>query len=133
VRLEAGFTRGSALVAYSTLTELLAGIGTLEFAEADTGKQPEGHSRPAGSIGVVGKGFEAFVFIREAVDAAQLAAKFAKDLEKDGKFLLALEAKLANENFAKNAPSDLVAAEREKLEDVKRRSDKLRAYVRDLS
>lgn len=128
VRLEAGFTRGSALKAYATLAGLLAGIGSLEFTEATVGG-----TRPEGSIGVVGKGFEAFVFIREAVDASQLAAKFAKDLEKDGKFLQALEAKLANENFAKNAPAELVAAEREKLEDVKRRSDKLRAYVRDLS
>jgi valyl-tRNA synthetase len=126
VRTEAGFASADFFKKNAPLFELLAGVGALEFA-------PASGDRPPLSIGLVGKGWEAFVFIREAVDAAQLAAKFAKDLEKDTKFLAALEAKLANENFVKNAPPELVAAEREKTEDVKRRIAKLGAYVRDLA
>jgi valyl-tRNA synthetase len=127
VRTEPGFASAAFFNKNGALVELLAGVGTLEFRSAGTG------DRPAASIGLVGRGWEAFVFIREAVDAAQLAAKFSKDLEKDTKFLAALEGKLGNENFVKNAPPELVAAEREKTEEVKRRIAKLGAYVRDLA
>ncbi len=126
VRTEALFASAAFLKANAALVELLAGVGSLEFAAA-------GGARPPSAIGLVGRGWEAFVFIREAVDAGQLAAKFAKDLEKDKKFLGTLEGKLANENFVKNAPAGLVAAEKEKLEEVKRRIEKLAAYVRDLA
>lgn len=127
VRAEADFASASFFKANAALVELLAGVGTLDFSAAGTG------ARPAAAIGLVGKGWEAFVFIREAVDSAALAAKFSKDLEKDSKFQTALEGKLANDNFVKNAPVELVAAERQKLEELKRRIEKLSAYVRDLA
>jgi valyl-tRNA synthetase len=126
VRLDAGFASGAALRVQTPLVGLLAGVGELAFAAS-------GGDRPAGSIGLVGKGFEAFVFVREAVDPAQLAAKFAKELEKEGKFAAAVQAKLANSAFAANAPAELVAAERQKLEEVERRVAKLTAYLRDLA
>ncbi|OHE65208.1 MAG: valine--tRNA ligase [Treponema sp. GWB1_62_6] len=127
VRLEGSFASADALQANAPLAELLAGIAALEFS------RDAAATRPAGSIGVVGKGFEAFVFIREAVDPAQLAAKFAKDIEKDRKFLATLEAKLANDNFVKNAPVELVDAEKGKLDELLRRIAKFEAYARDLA
>jgi valyl-tRNA synthetase len=107
------------------LVKLLAGIGELEI-EAAAGV------RPAGSIGLVGRGFEAFVFVAEAVDTAALRQKFGKDLERDRKFMQALRAKLANEQFVKNAPPELVAAEQAKLEECLKRTDKIESYLRDL-
>ena len=127
VRTEPGFSSADFFKRSGALVELLAGVGSLEFAPS------AGANRLPGAIGLVGKGFEAFVFIREAVDAAQLAAKFTKEIEKDTKYLSALEAKLGNDNFVKNAPPELVASEKAKLEESKRRMEKLSAYVRDLA
>ncbi|MDR2478431.1 MAG: valine--tRNA ligase, partial [Treponema sp.] len=107
------------------LVKLLAGIGELEIKAA-------AGARPAGSIGLVGRGFEAFVFVAEVVDTAALRQKFGKDLERDRKFMQALRTKLANEQFVKNAPPELVAAEQAKLEECLKRTDKIESYLRDL-
>jgi valyl-tRNA synthetase len=109
------------------LVKLLAGIGDLIIEETSGG------SRPTGSIGLVGSGFEAFVYIAEAVDLAFLKQKFTKDIEKDRKFILSLEAKLGNENFLKNAPPELVASERTKLEEALKRISKLESYIKDMA
>ena len=117
--------REQALRRNEGLVKLLAGIGELEI-EAAAG------ARPAGSIGLAGKGFEVFVFIAEAVDTAALKQKFGKDLERDRKFMQGLRAKLANEQFVKNAPPELVSAEKAKLEECLKRTDKIESYLRDL-
>lgn len=127
VRLEPSFSSADFFRQNGALVELLAGVGPLDFVPATGG------SRPAGAIGLVGAGFEAFVFIREAVDPAQLAGKFSKEIDRDTKYLASLEAKLSNEAFLANAPAELVAAERVKLEESRRRREKLSAYLRDLA
>jgi valyl-tRNA synthetase len=129
VLVRAGAEEERILGAHEGLVKLLAGIGELDirggaFAEAGV--------RPAGSIGLVGSGFEAFVFIAEAVDTAALKQKFGRELERDGKFIQGLRAKLANGQFLKNAPPELVAAEKTKLEESLKRTGKLESYLRDL-
>jgi valyl-tRNA synthetase len=109
------------------LVKLLAGIGELEIAGTP------GLSRPAGSIGLVGSGFEAFVYIAEAVDLGLLKQKFTRDIEKDRKFTALLEAKLGNNKFLQNAPPELVAGERLKLEDALKRTKTLESYIRDMA
>jgi valyl-tRNA synthetase len=108
------------------LVKLLAGIGELEIEMGKDG------TRPAGSIGVVGSGFEAFVFIAEAVDIAVLKQKFNKDLERDRKFIGSLRVKLANEQFVQKAPPELVTAEKIKLEECLARTGKIELYLRDM-
>ncbi|MDR1950446.1 MAG: valine--tRNA ligase [Spirochaetaceae bacterium] len=108
------------------LVKLLAGIGELEID--DDGEAP----RPKLSIGLAGNGFDAFVFIAEAADTGFLKAKFRRELEKDGKFIAGLEVKLANGNFIRNAPAELVAGEKAKLEDARGRRTKLESYIRDM-
>jgi len=110
------------------LVKLLAGIGELEI------KAPanEAGQRPAGSIGMAGAGFEVFVFIGEAVDIAALKKKFEKDLARDNAFVQGLRTKLANEQFVKNAPPELVAAEKLKLEEGLARTGKIETYLRGL-
>jgi valyl-tRNA synthetase len=110
------------------LVKLLAGIGTLELIPGEG----EG-GRPQGSIALVGSSFEAFVPIAEAADLAQLKQKFARDIEKDRKFINTLESKLANEGFVKNAPPELVAGEQQKLKDALKRAGKLESYIRDMA
>jgi len=105
------------------LVKLLAGIGELEI------QAPASDERPAGSIGMAGAGFEIFVFIGEAVDIAALKKKFEKDLARDNAFVQGLRAKLANEQFVKNAPPELVAAEKLKLEEGLARTGKIESYL----
>jgi valyl-tRNA synthetase len=81
----------------------------------------------------VGSGFEAFVFIAEAADLAALKQKFGKEIEKNRKFIASLEGKLSNENFVRNAPPELVAEQRFKLEESRKRTEKLASYIRDLA
>ncbi len=119
------FAYADALDRNRGLIVLLAGVSELSLSASPPGRQE-------GAIGVAGKGFSAFVFIRDAVDTRLLAQKFTKDLEKDKKFLSVLEAKLANENFVRNAPVDLVAEERAKLPDLRDRIRKVQTYIRDL-
>jgi valyl-tRNA synthetase len=127
VLVRLSLSRGPLLRDNAGLVKLLAHIGDLTIEEASGG------SRPAGSIGLVGSDFEAFVYIAEAVDLALLKQKFIKDIAKDHKFILALEAKLANRNFLTNAPPELVASERTKLEEALKRVDKLEAYIKDMA
>ena len=109
------------------LIKLLAGIGelTLELASASS-------QRPAGSIGLAGSGFEAFVYIAEAVDMKTLRQKFAKELEKDLKFIQGLKGRLANENFLKNAPPELVEGEKRKLDESIARTSKIEVWLKEM-
>ena len=104
---------------------LLAGIGELNINSAM-------ETRPSGSIGLAGNGFEAFVFIAEAVDMALLKDKFSKELEKDKKYINGLEAKLANGNFLKNAPPELIEGEKLKLAESLKRAGKLESYIKGM-
>jgi valyl-tRNA synthetase len=72
------------------------------------------------------------VFIGEAVDTKVLADKFRKNLERDKKFIAALEGKLANQDFLKNAPPELVEGERQKLKQAKDRTGKIEGYIKNM-
>jgi valyl-tRNA synthetase len=109
------------------LIKLLAGIGDLTIEKAGNTD-----ARPAGSIGMAASGFEVFVFVAEAVDTAALKKKFSGDLERDRKYIDGLRAKLANEQFVKNAPPELVAEQKTKLEETLKRTEKFSSYIRDL-
>ncbi len=107
----------------------LAGLSDFELLRGDSASS----RKPQAAIALVGKGFELFVYIREALDVEQLKAKFQKELTKDERYRDSLRSKLANQAFLKNAPDNLVAAEAEKLEETDRRISKLTSYLRDLA
>ena len=107
------------------IIQLLAGVSQIDFLT-------NSNERPKGAIGTVGKGFEAFIVAGDTVDPAQLVARFSKEIEKDEQNAGKLEAKLANKNFVTHAPEEVVAGEREKLAEIKRRIVKLNGYVKDL-
>ena len=111
---------------YEGLIKLLAGISDTAFESSAVS------ARPSGSIGMAGNGFEVFVFIAEAADLSALKKKFSNDLEKDRKYIDSLRAKLANEQFVKNAPAELVDEQKVKLEETIRRTEKLNNYLKDL-
>jgi valyl-tRNA synthetase len=128
-RLGGGQEQEKVLRQNEGLVKLLAGIGELEIKAAAQGAADDERRRPAGSIGMAGAGFEIFVFIGEAVDIAALKKKFEKDLARDNAFVQGLRTKLANEQFVKNAPPELVAAEKLKLEEGLARTGKIESYL----
>ncbi|MDR0388763.1 MAG: class I tRNA ligase family protein, partial [Spirochaetaceae bacterium] len=132
VLVRAGEKERASLAANGELVKLLAGTDTLETA-APQEAASKGGARPQGSIGLVGEGFEAFVFIAGAVDLVFLKNKFLKEIEKNRKFSTSLEQKLLNEAFIKNAPPELVEGEKKKLEEARRRTEKIEAYIRDMA
>jgi valyl-tRNA synthetase len=107
------------------LIKLLAGLEHLEF--------DSGQGKPPGSIGLAGNEFEAFVFIAEAADMKLLREKFTKELEKDRKYIESLKGKLANDSFLRNAPPELVAEEKLKLEECVKKTGKIESYIRDMA
>jgi valyl-tRNA synthetase len=90
-------------------------------------------SRPGGTVALVGKGFEAYAFVKESVDGAKLLEKLRKDLGRDDEYVARTRAKLANPGFAASAPAEVVAKERGKLEEAERRAGKYRQYLEELS
>ncbi|MDR0377383.1 MAG: valine--tRNA ligase [Spirochaetaceae bacterium] len=118
------------------LVKLLAGMGELETEENPPESArpvpPEERARNKGSIGLVGSGFEALVFVADAVDLILLKQKFLKERAKDTHFITGLQAKLSNENFLKNAPAELVEQEKVKLEEALKRTATLESYIQDL-
>ena len=121
-----GAGREALLEDNAALIKLLAGIGELEISQS---RKP---ITPAGAIGLGGTGFEAFVFIAEAVDMKILREKFSKELEKAMKYSASLKTKLANEKFIQNAPPELVAEEKLKLETALKKNQRLESYIRDM-
>ena len=103
------------------LIQLLAGVASIDFAD----------EKPQRAIGAVGDGFEAFLLVEGSINLDQLLARFKKELANEQAFADKVSAKLAGK-FAQNAPADVVAAEREKLENTKRRIEKLTSYIESL-
>ncbi|HRZ64389.1 MAG TPA: valine--tRNA ligase [Spirochaetia bacterium] len=90
-------------------------------------------ARPAGTVALVGAGFEAYAFVKESVDAAKLVEKLRKEIERDRSYAERTRDKLANPGFLASAPAEVAAREREKLEEAERRSGKYAQYVEELA
>ncbi len=103
------------------MIQLLAGLSAVEFVS----------EKPASSIGTVGTGFEAFIILDDNIDKETLKKHFDKDLAKAQGDAQKIEFKL-NGKFAEHAPADVVQTERDKLEEFKRRIEKLNSYIEEL-
>ena len=103
------------------LIQLLAGVAAIDFTE----------TKPQRAIGAVGEGFEVFLLVEGSINLDQLLARFKKELANEQAFADKVSAKLSGK-FAQNAPAQVVEAEREKLENTKRRIEKLTSYIDSL-
>ena len=103
------------------MVELLAGVSKIDFVQ----------SKPAGAIGTVGSGFEAFLLVDEGINKEQLKARFEKSIVTEETAIKKSEAKLSGK-FAEHAPAEVVQAERDKLEESRRRVEKLSGYLKEL-
>lgn len=103
------------------LIQLLAGVAAIDFTD----------TKPQRAIGAVGEGFEVFLLVEGSINLDQLLARFKKELANEQAFADKVSAKLSGK-FAQNAPAQVVEAEREKLENTRRRIEKLRSYIDSL-
>ena len=120
IKVAAG-TNAEVIKEKTDMVQLLAGIKTIEFVDAN----------PAKSIGTVGTGYEAFLLVDENINIDQLAAKFKKDIDWEKENVRRSENKL-NGKFAEHAPAELVQAERDALEVAKSKIEKLEGYLQNL-
>ncbi len=120
IKVAAG-TNAEVIKEKTDIIQLLAGIKTIEFVDAN----------PAKSIGTVGTGYEAFLLVDENINIDQLAAKFKKDIDWEKENVRRSENKL-NGKFAEHAPAELVQAERDALEVAKSKIEKLEGYLQNL-
>ncbi|MCK5155691.1 MAG: valine--tRNA ligase [Spirochaetales bacterium] len=86
----------------------------------------------AGSVPIAGNGFEAFVFIRDAIDIPQEKAKLEKELIKVKKQLDNVEKKLKNNNFLKNAPAAVIEKEKGKEKEFGNKIMKIQDHLTKL-
>ncbi len=105
----------------SDMIELLAGVAQVKFVD----------TKPLSSVGVVGSGFEAFILVDESVNRDALVVRFRKAVETEQNLAAKSEAKLQG-SFVEHAPVEVVAAEREKLEESRRRIEKLSSYIKSI-
>lgn len=81
------------------------------------------------SVPVAGSCFEAFVFIRDAIDIPTEVAKLTKEAQKLAKQRLGVEKKLANEQFLSNAPQEVIEKEQAKLQEFTERLNKIEKHL----
>ena len=87
----------------------------------------------AGAVGQLhAAGCDVFVDLAEHIDVAAEIARNAKEIEKLQGHIAAKEKKLANESFTARAPAEVVAREREQLEELRGRLSSTTAALADL-
>jgi valyl-tRNA synthetase len=128
VRFEDGFAGAEFIRKSAALIGLFAGT----LCEEGGGIK-EASSRPEGAVAMVGRGFEVYAFVKESVDAAKLVEKLKKEVTKDEDYTARAKAKLGNPAFSSSAPPEVVAKEREKLEEAMRRVNKYKQYLEELA
>jgi valyl-tRNA synthetase len=81
--------------------------------------------KPDVSAIIIVKGIEMYLPLEGIVDLGKEEERLSKELSKVEKKLKLVQAKLANEDFITKAPDEVVRKEREKLEDLISKRDKL--------
>ena len=124
LRFEQGFEARAFLEESGALIGLLAG-----------GPRPERPaSRPEGTVALVGRGFEAYAFVKESVDAGEAPREAAQGRSRrTSSTSRGPEPSSRTRASPLSAPAEVVAKEREKLEEAERRAGKYRQYLEELS
>ncbi len=124
-KVEQGFFAFDFLRRHEELLKLLIGAQDVTVSESQV-QEP-------GSVAVVGTGFEAFVFIRDAVDVPKEIERLRKELGKAEDFAAGIERKLSNPSFLAKARPEVVAEQQARKEDTARKIEKMKEYLADLS
>ncbi|WP_028973723.1 valine--tRNA ligase [Spirochaeta cellobiosiphila] len=103
-----------------------------EFVKASSISFDASDNDKTDAIAAIGKGFEAYIYIKDIIDMPAEIAKLKKNIAKTEKLFKSTEGKLKNEKFLNNAPDDVVAKEKDKLEEFSSTLDKQRKYLLEL-
>lgn len=79
-----------------------------------------------GAVSAVGNGFEAFVYIRDAVDCGKEIGKLQKEIEKTETFIERTRLRHSNEAYLSKAPRNIIEKEQESLKEAEIRLVKLK-------
>ncbi len=89
-------------------------------------------TKPRASATTLVEGREIYIPLEGLIDLDSERDRVRKEIGKLEGLLKGVEKKLGNEKFVANAPADLVAKEREKMDKMTADVEKLRAHLRDL-
>ncbi|HKJ57494.1 MAG TPA: class I tRNA ligase family protein, partial [Nitriliruptoraceae bacterium] len=117
--------RGELLTAQAELVMALAGLDELEVVA-------EVADRPGTSTIVFAEG-EAQVELAGLIDVEAELARLDRELDKARSSMARSRGKLGNDNFVDRAPADVVAAERDRLDETERSIEELERQVAALS
>jgi valyl-tRNA synthetase len=108
----------------SAFIKQLGGIGKLKCGpDVTKPPQPASHVTPE---------FEVYVSLKGLIDPAAELKRLDKQLAEKKKALASAEAKLANENFVKNAPPEVVEQQRAMIADLKKQIAAIEGNMDDL-
>ena len=82
-----------------------------------------------GALPATGIGFEAFVFVREAIDVEAEIKKLQGEIEKNEKLLEGSLKKLSNENFISHAKPEAVEKEKSKKAEFEDKIQKAKEHI----
>jgi valyl-tRNA synthetase len=89
-------------------------------------------SKPKGSASAIVEDFEVFVPLSGLVDVKAERSRLAKEKERLSKLAAATRKKLANENFIKRAPAEVVEHEREKVGELEAALAKVERHYEEI-
>ena len=82
-----------------------------------------------GAFPVTSVGFEAFLFVRDAIDIEAETKRLSTEIEKNEALLTASEKKLSNENFISHAKPEAVEKERAKKAEFEEKISKAKEHI----
>ncbi len=92
----------------------------------------ESPTKPKQSASIVHADFEARVLLQGLIDPATESKRLDKQIAEARKQAAALQAKLANASYVKNAPAEVVQESREKVAELTRQAETLEENLREL-
>jgi valyl-tRNA synthetase len=110
--------------ALAPFIRVLAGVGQLQSGP-EVGKPPQAASH-------VTPEFEAYVSLKGLIDVTAEVKRLEKQLLDKRKQLQATQMKLANPNFVKGAPAEVVAQQQEQVADLQKQVEAIETNLRDL-
>ncbi len=94
--------------------------------------QGEAPDASTGQTRVASTGVEAFIALAGLVDVDAERPRIEKAIAEAEASLARSEAKLANENFTARAPAEVVAAERERVDEMRAELEKQMSHLQEL-
>lgn len=128
VVLEVGFDNAAFLHEQDALAKSLCGFAQLDWHVPGDVASPD----KSGSVAVLGRGWEAYLYVKDQIDVAAVITRLEKNIVKEEKNHQAILGKLSNQGFLANAGVEIVEKERARAEEVERQINKMRGYIEDL-